>query len=142
MVVSVKAALHYPAVVPALKAGKDVFVEWPLGRTAAEATEILSLSQKCNTKLAVVGLQARFSPVVQKIKEVVDSERLGKVLSSTFTCQAQYGGGTVVMGFEYSLKLESGAGIVPIFFGHTGDFIQQGVSMLISNCTVKCCILT
>jgi predicted dehydrogenase len=123
--VSVKASLHYLATVPAITAGKDVFVEWPLGRTASEAAEILSLSKKHNTKLAVVGLQARFSPVIQKIKKVVDSERLGKVLSSTFTSQAQYGGGTVVKGFEYSLKLESGAGIVPIFFGHTGDMIQQ-----------------
>lgn len=52
------------------------------------------------------------------------------MLSSTFTSQATYEGGTVVKGFEYSLKLESGAGIVPIFFGHTGDFIQQGASIL------------
>lgn len=121
--------------VPAIKAGKDIYVEWPLGCTASEAKELLELSKKYNTKLAVIGLQARFSPVIQKIKEVVDSQCLGKVLSSTFTAQAGYGGGTVVKGFEYSLKLEAGAGIVPIFFRHTGDMIQQGMFSFLVSCS-------
>jgi predicted dehydrogenase len=95
-----------------------------LGRTASEASELFSISKLQTPKLGIVGLQGRFSPVIQKIKAVVDSERLGKVPSSTFTSQAQYVGG-MVKGFEYSLKLGSGAGIVPIFFGHTGDMIQQ-----------------
>jgi predicted dehydrogenase len=123
--------------VPAIEAGKDIYVEWPLGRTATEAKDVLELSKKYKTKLAVVGLQARFSPVIQKIKEVVESERLGKVLSSTFTAQAHYGGGTVVKGFEYSLKLEAGAGVVPIFFGHTGDMIQQGKLTSFSSYTSR-----
>jgi predicted dehydrogenase len=70
--------LHYPALTPATRANKDIFVEWPLGRTTSEASEILELGKKHKTKLGVVGLQARFSPVIQKIKEVVDSQSLGK----------------------------------------------------------------
>ncbi|PMD58360.1 uncharacterized protein K444DRAFT_664462 [Hyaloscypha bicolor E] len=78
---------------------------------AIEEYELLSISKLHTPKLAIVGLQRRFSPVIQKSKEVVDSEMLVKVLSSTFTGQAQYGGGTVVKGFEHSLKLESGVAL-------------------------------
>jgi predicted dehydrogenase len=126
----VKAALHYSAIVPSLTAGKNIFVEWPLAATVAEASSLLALSQKHNTKLAVVGLQGRFSPVIKAIRELIDSEKLGKVLSSTFTSQAQYAGSTVVKGFEYSTDLKAGAGVVNIFFGHMVDMIQLGMSPL------------
>jgi len=127
----VKAALHHAAIVPAILAGKDIYVEWPLARTASEAASLLALSQKQNnTKLAIVGLQGRYSPVIKALREVIDSERVGKVLSSTFTSQAQYAGSTVVKGFEYSTKLEAGAGIVNIFLGHMIDMIQLGTPLI------------
>lgn len=127
VVCSIKAPSHYAAIKPAIEAGKAIFVEWPLGRTASEAKELCELIKKHETKLAVVGLQGRFSPVVQKIKELVEGGTVGKVLSSTLTSQAQYGGSRVVKGFEYSTELEAGAGLVPIFFGHMVDMVQDGM---------------
>lgn len=127
IVVSVKAALHHATIVPAILAGKDIYVEWPLAATVTEATELYELSLKHNTKLAIVGLQGR-SSVIKALKEVTDSERVGKVLSSTFMSQAQYGRGTVVKGFEYSTNIKAGAGLVNIFFGHMVDMIQLGMS--------------
>ncbi len=52
-------------------------------------------------KRAVVGLQARQAPLVKKIKKLVDSGTVGKVLSSTWTGQGGNLGPTVTEGYEY-----------------------------------------
>ncbi len=127
VVCSVRVDRHVEMSTPSIRAGKDIYVEWPLGKNVAEATELWKLTQEHNTKLAVVGLQGRYSPVISKLKELVKSERLGKVLSSTLTCCSDYGGNTVVKGFEYALDAEAGAGLVGIFLGHTVDWVQEGM---------------
>ena len=45
IVVSVGVAQHYTLTKPAILAGKDVFVEWPLGKTAVEAEELTKLAK-------------------------------------------------------------------------------------------------
>ena len=52
---------------PVLEAKKDVFVEWPLGATTAQAEEMAALAKKQGVK-NIVDLQARVNPVVQKVK--------------------------------------------------------------------------
>ena len=66
VVVSVKVPLHKQLTIPALNAKKQVFVEWPLGNGLREAEELAALAKKQGIK-TVVGLQARLSPVVQKV---------------------------------------------------------------------------
>ncbi|KAL9611681.1 MAG: hypothetical protein Q9167_003676 [Letrouitia subvulpina] len=82
VVVSVKVNLHHRLTMPALKAKKDVFVEWPLGNNLAEAEELASLAKKQGVKTSV-GLQARFQPFMVKVKEIVDSGALGSIVSTT-----------------------------------------------------------
>ena len=66
VVVSVKVMLHKQLAVPALKAKKQVFVEWPLGASLAEAEELAALVKKQSIK-TIVGLQARRSQVITKV---------------------------------------------------------------------------
>lgn len=82
VVVSVKVNLHHRLTMPALKAKKDVFVEWPLGNDLSEAEELASLARKQGVKTSV-GLQARFQPSMVKVKEIVDSGALGRIVSTT-----------------------------------------------------------
>ncbi|KAL9047129.1 MAG: hypothetical protein Q9214_000220 [Letrouitia sp. 1 TL-2023] len=82
VVVSVKVNLHHRLTMPALKAKKDVFVEWPLGNTLSEAEELASLAKKLGVKTSV-GLQARYQPSMVKVKEIVDSGALGRIVSTT-----------------------------------------------------------
>lgn len=89
---------HLPALVPSLKAGKSIYVEWPLGKDLAEAKELCALSKQYGVKTAVVGVQARFAPHIRKLKELVQSGRVGKVLSSTVVAQASNLGRTEVIG--------------------------------------------
>ncbi|KAL9128788.1 MAG: hypothetical protein Q9217_002597 [Psora testacea] len=89
IVVSVKAPLHYQLTMPALKAKKDVFVEWPLGATTTEAEELAAFAKKQGVK-TVVGLQARLAPIMLKhvdkpgkAREIIDSGALGRILSTS-----------------------------------------------------------
>ena len=61
--------MHRQLTLPALKAKKDVFVEWPLGRTLAEAEEMAALAKSMGVK-TVVGLQARQAPGTRKVRNI------------------------------------------------------------------------
>ncbi|PPR05202.1 hypothetical protein CVT24_010302 [Panaeolus cyanescens] len=81
--ISVKAPLHRDAVLPVIQKGKNFFLEWPAGKSLQETEEIRAAAQKKGVK-TFIGLQARVSPVVQKVKQLIDSDAIGKVQSSTF----------------------------------------------------------
>lgn len=127
VVCSVRVDLHLSTISPSLKAGKDVYVEWPLGKNLSEAKELLRLRDEGNVKLAVVGLQARQAPVIKTVKRIIEEGKIGKVLSSTFTGQAGQGGEKTAVGFEYLSDKEVGGNLVTIHFGHAVDFVQSGL---------------
>ncbi|KAH8600019.1 hypothetical protein B0O99DRAFT_611578 [Bisporella sp. PMI_857] len=132
VVVAVRIGKHYALAKPALLAGKDVFVEWPLGATTAEAVELAQLAETKGVR-TIVGVQKRASPLVVKIKELVASGKLGKVLSTSVV--GSLSGppiGIWMEGVEYYLDINSGANSLIVYFGHfldsfihvLGDFVQ------------------
>jgi predicted dehydrogenase len=66
VVAAVKAPNQMAAVLPAIEAGKDVFLEWPAGANLKETTEIADAARRKGIK-AMVGLQSRHSPVIRKV---------------------------------------------------------------------------
>ncbi|PMD33155.1 putative oxidoreductase [Hyaloscypha variabilis F] len=121
VVVTVRVGLHYALTKPALLAGKDVFVEWPLAANIAEVEELTQLARDKGVK-TIVGLQARASPIVVKIRDLVQSGKLGKILSSTVVGSFSSFPNTVWLeGAEYYLDAQAGAGVFKIFFGHFLD---------------------
>jgi predicted dehydrogenase len=66
VVVGVKLPAHRDAALPALKAGKDVFVEWPLALGEAEVEELVQAAKEGGGRTCV-GLQARSSSVILKV---------------------------------------------------------------------------
>ena len=67
VVVAVKVGAHRDAVLPALEAGKDVFVEWPLGKNLRETLEIAELAKKKGVR-TMVGAQGRQSYATRKVR--------------------------------------------------------------------------
>jgi predicted dehydrogenase len=59
-------------------AGKDVYVEKPVGHNVAEGKAMIAAARKHN-KIMAVGTQQRSSPHFQKAVEVVRSGKLGKI---------------------------------------------------------------
>ncbi|KAF1364561.1 NAD-binding Rossmann fold oxidoreductase family protein [Lizonia empirigonia] len=118
--VSVNVPEHYALTKPALEAGKDVFVEWPLARNLAEAEELVQLAREKGVK-TMIGLQARQNPSILKAKEIVESGALGKILGTTMFGHGMMFGPTINEGFLYGLPIEAGANLLTIPFGHAVD---------------------
>ncbi|KAI1874850.1 uncharacterized protein JN550_002279 [Neoarthrinium moseri] len=121
VVVSVNVQKHFSLAKPALEQKKNVFVEWPLGASVAEAEELTRLA-KTNDVKAFVGVQARADPSILKVKEIIASKKIGKIISSTAT--ATTGAlpvDTWMKGGEYYLDFKSGGNEFTIYFGHFLD---------------------
>ena len=114
VVVAVNIAKHYELAKPALEAGKDVFVEWPLGKTTAEAQELRDLARAKGVR-TIVGAQARASPLLEKIKELVDGGEIGNVISTTVVGTfAPIAHDLWIQGAEYVLDRDSGGNTLSI----------------------------
>ena len=119
VVVSVNVARHYELIKPALEAGKMAYVEWPLGNNTAEAEELAQLAKAKNLK-TVVGLQGRQTDVARVLKEIVDSKRLGEVLSSHVDASAGSFDTQVPAKYKYFIDPKVGGNFFTIPFGHCG----------------------
>lgn len=82
--VCVKAPSHHAIVMAALEAGKHVFCEWPLGANSVQAQEIAALARSKGVK-TMVGLQSRYAPSFQHLRDLVQSGYLGTLLSANMT---------------------------------------------------------
>lgn len=71
--------LHRPAAVAAAEAGKHVMVEKPLARDLEEADAMIAAADQANVRL-MVAHDRRYHPVFAKVKEVIDSGVLGRLL--------------------------------------------------------------
>ncbi|KAL5001382.1 hypothetical protein BDV10DRAFT_182615 [Aspergillus recurvatus] len=116
---------HYNSILPSLKAGKNVFVEWPLGRNIEEAKELLNVAKQHNVRIAAVGLQGRFDATVETLKDILAEGRIGKVLSTTITSQAGIGGQSELEKQTYLLDRDSGGSLLSIPASHLLDTVQE-----------------
>ena len=70
---------HYEMAKAALLAGKHVFVEKPFTSTSAQARELIDIAAKKGLKI-MVDHTFLFTGAVKKIKQVIDSGELGRLL--------------------------------------------------------------
>jgi predicted dehydrogenase len=138
VVVATKAPTHREIVKPSLNAGKDVFVEWPLDITHEGSMEMMEIAREKGVK-TVVGLQGRYSAVVQRVAELVKTGKIGKVLSTTITGTVPTGDGVEREGVRYSLDKNSGATMVDI---HVAHFLESMASALGELKEVSCVVKT
>ncbi|KAJ2970773.1 hypothetical protein NQ176_g8025 [Zarea fungicola] len=118
VVVVTRVDVHYKTALPSIRAGKKVFVEWPLAQDVKHAQELADAAAAYGSH-TLVGHQGRFAPVLLKVREVLESGRIGKVLSSdvrafdTFTKRDALGAGAA-----YFADLTIGGNGLTITFGH------------------------
>ncbi len=70
--------IHAGPSIAAAQAGKHVFCEKPLARTAEEAKEMLDAVEKAGVK-HMVAFNYRFVPAIRQAKELIDSGALGQI---------------------------------------------------------------
>ncbi|EPQ53125.1 NAD P-binding protein [Gloeophyllum trabeum ATCC 11539] len=122
--VAVRAPYHKETALPVIQAGKDLFIEWPAGRTLAETKE-LAEAAKCRGVRTLVGSQARQSGLIRELKGVIDSGKIGRVLSTTVTARPHRElfawGPYISEGAKYTASIGEGATMLDIAVGHFLD---------------------
>ena len=71
---------HYPHAKAALEKGYDLLLEKPIAPFAAQCTELAEIAQERGRNVAVCHV-LRYTPFYQKIKQIIDSGLLGKVVT-------------------------------------------------------------
>jgi predicted dehydrogenase len=117
--VVVRVPLHYRLTMDALRAGKHVYTEWPLGANLHEAQEMADLAQAQGVH-TMVGLQGRFAPAFLRLKELIDEGYVGEMLSCHLT-QIRPGVLNRTSGRTWQRDRALGATTLTIPFGHAVD---------------------
>lgn len=120
--VAVRVPLHYPMAMAALRAGRHVFCEWPLGRNAEEAVEMAALARERGLR-NMVDLQSRGSPPIIRFKELVEEGYLGQPL--TFNMSMLLPGALLPRRTRpaWGIRREDGGGALAIAGGHSIDIL-------------------
>jgi len=115
--------IHFPTVEPSLRAGKAIFVEWPLTESLAKAIELTKGEKIPNS---IIGLQGRVSPITLRIKGILAAGTIGKVLSSDVR---SFGSllprDTLPEALTYFADRKVGGNPINIENGHTLDYIHE-----------------
>jgi predicted dehydrogenase len=105
----------------ALRGGKHVYCEWPLGANTAEALEMASLARDKGL-VTLVGLQARADPSINYLRDLVAQGYAGEVLSATLTLMSP---GALVRTSDRTWQGDRtlGANTLTILHGHAIDIL-------------------
>lgn len=140
VVVNVKVPHHAELIRAALTEGKHVHSEWPLARTTAEAETLLASAETAGVHHSV-GLQARFSPVLNHARDLIADGYVGKVSSVTvYSSLSHRAGGTVSQATAYTVDRDNGASLVRVAGGHTLDALEHlvgGIAELSATLSVQ-----
>ena len=126
VVVSVKVPHHFDLVSAALAAGKSVYGEWPLGNGLAEATHMADLARGKPLSTSV-GLQARFSPVIRYVRDLIAEGHIGEVLSTTLMGNGLSWAASVPPTYVYLLDRRNGATLLTVTFIHAVEAIYYAL---------------
>lgn len=110
--------VHYKTVLPSARAGKALYVEWPLAHNVQAARELADAAREGGGR-NMVGLQGRLMPVFPKIADLLRQGRIGKVLSSEI--RGSNGDATpdaIPDKYAYFKDMAVGGNLVTIMFGH------------------------
>jgi predicted dehydrogenase len=104
-------------IIAALKKGKHVIAEKPLGRNLSEANEIVRAA-KDNGVVLKTGFNHRFHPAIMKAQQLINKGEIGKV----FNIRGSYGhGGRAGMEKEWRASKDLCGG---------GELLDQGVHII------------
>ena len=80
VIITTPDALHYGPAMAALEKGYDLLLEKPIAQTWQQCADIMNLAEK-NSRIVAICHVLRYAPFFRKIKEVIDSGLLGRMVS-------------------------------------------------------------
>lgn len=123
VVCNTRVDVHFSSIGPSVKAGKAVYVEWPLVENLRRAIELTGDQPLPNS---IMGLQGRVAPIVLKLKELLRSGRIGRVLSSEIRA---FGNllptDALPASLEYFADRKVGGNSITIAYAHMIDYVHE-----------------
>ncbi|KQW26417.1 oxidoreductase [Rhizobium sp. Root274] len=126
VVVTVKVPHHFELVSAALKAGKHVYCEWPLGNGLDEARELAAMARETKS-VAVIGTQGQTAAGVEELKALIADGYVGQVLSTSIIASGGNWAGQTTADSYYLSDGANGASMQSIALGHTLVAIQHAL---------------
>lgn len=80
MIISTQDAQHREHAIAAMERGYDILLEKPIATTMEDVLAVESAAQRLNRKVLVCHV-LRYAPLYVKIKEILDSGRIGRLIS-------------------------------------------------------------
>ncbi|GLY15801.1 oxidoreductase [Kineosporia sp. NBRC 101677] len=120
--VAVRVPAHRALVEAALKAGKAVYCEAPLGVDLAEAQYLQAAGKDAVT---AIGLQGRLNPSVRRAAQLVADGAIGRPVSARVVSTSGAFGPVTASGYLYFEQASSGANLLTITAGHTLDLMES-----------------
>jgi len=113
---------HFETILPSIKKGKDVFVEWPIAANEKDIETLVEETRKSGSRVAV-GLQRRWAPSVAKLRDLLDNGLHGKELGKVLSSEVRAYGGTIDReilpeGLRYFTERKIGGNFIVIGNGH------------------------
>jgi predicted dehydrogenase len=110
---------HYPQVIKAAEAGKNILCEKPLALNSAQAEEMVNAC-KANQVLLCVNYIYRFHPLIRKVKELISSRMIGKIVAVNTSFNMDFPPGE---NFRFRKSL-SGGGVLRDLGTHMIDILR------------------
>ncbi|MET8158570.1 Gfo/Idh/MocA family oxidoreductase [Sphaerisporangium sp. NPDC005289] len=129
VVVAVKVTHHHALVSAALEAGKMVYSEWPLGVDLREAADLAQRARAAGVR-TVIGLQARFSPVVRHVRDLIADGYVGRVLGTTLTGSGVSWGPETDRAHAYIFDAANGATLLTAAGVHALEAVNHALGDL------------
>lgn len=124
--VTVKVPEHRAIVLEAIKAGKHIYCEWPLGRDLAEAEEMAQAARAAGVH-AAIGLQGANSKAVRHASKLVREGAIGRPLSLRVVSPTAGWGKESPAFYAYLQDKRNGATLSTIAGGHTLAAMEEVV---------------
>ena len=90
IVIATPSAMHARQSIEALRSGKAVFCQKPLGRTAQEVKEVVSASRKAD-KLLAVDLSYRYTKAFKAVYDLIQKGEIGDIYAVDLVFHNAYG---------------------------------------------------
>jgi predicted dehydrogenase len=122
--VAVKAPYHFDLVKAALRAGKHIYCEHPLGVNLKETIALAELASQSNVVTAV-GTQMPFAPEIIYLERLIKENYIGKVLSTSLIGSGIFWTAETTSGLLYMHDKAGGATMLSIPLAHALVGLQK-----------------
>jgi predicted dehydrogenase len=126
VLITAPAPEHQRLVKAVIKAGKDVYSEWPLTTKTADSEELLTLAEAKGVR-HLVGLQRRLGPAARYFSDLIKQGYIGKVRAAHMIVSVDAFPDTMPGRYEWAFKAENFSNVLSVYAAHFGIELFQAV---------------